>query len=222
MSGDNEGMGPRRNRVRDDEGETVTAERTAYQAPEQAWGEDNYPIPTEQEAMGLRPRAPLQRPNMKATRTVTVACKLPNGIQLRAYAWRDQVIPGSNGQTERVAYPYGESFTIKGNAVSFGMPTGHLQGGFSLTPGVPYELWMEWYRWNQDSDIVKNGLIFAHEDGAEITRTLRDKNNRDLVRAKTGLEPIDPKEPKKFGPPSWNAQVSAVQPGKGEADDNEE
>lgn len=68
---------------------------------------------------------------------VTVACKLANGLYLDVGEKREVVKGFANGITD--------------------------ENGFGLTYGVDKAHWDAWFEENKDRDLVKNGLIFAHE-----------------------------------------------------------
>lgn len=126
----------------------------------------------------------------KGRNTVTVACKLPHGLVLRVFG--DMTVnrptPGGGVTPERVAQQIGDAFTIKGNAFNMGeeRPRAEKIGGFAITYGVPADLWHKWLEQNKDADVVKNGLIFAHEK----TDTVAGKA-KDGKALKSGLERID-------------------------------
>jgi hypothetical protein len=96
--------------------------------------------------------------------TVTVACKIPNGLVLNA-----------NGQTVTIAGPI--------RAVP-GTPAKPYPGGYELTPGVDADLWTAWSREHSDSDALKNGLIFAEPNvGTAAAKAKR------LARTRSGFMP---------------------------------
>ncbi|HCU0244481.1 TPA: hypothetical protein OUE28_003474 [Morganella morganii] len=68
---------------------------------------------------------------------VTVACKLANGLYLDVGENREVVKGFANGIAD--------------------------ENGFGLTHGVDKAHWDAWLEENKDRDLVKNGLIFAHE-----------------------------------------------------------
>lgn len=73
--------------------------------------------------------------------TVTVACKIANGIRI------------------------GDGTIILG----FGPLTADrrfdlLVGGYALTPNVDAEAWHKWEKMNADSDAVKKQMVFADEN----------------------------------------------------------
>lgn len=128
----------------------------------------------------------------QTTGTVTVACRLPNGILLRTYEMADTAEVGPM-QTRyvKMARFKGREHKINGNSFAqnkapmFGQMDNH---GYALTHDVPADLWAEWLEQNKDADIVRNGIIFAHNDGRSLKAETNEK--RDV---KTGLERLDPK-----------------------------
>lgn len=75
--------------------------------------------------------------------TVTVACKITNGIRIG-----DIVIHGPKAFVD----PFQNS------------PPPLTVGGFVLTQGIDVAVWNKWLEANKDSHMVKEGLIYADED----------------------------------------------------------
>jgi hypothetical protein len=94
--------------------------------------------------------------------TVCVACKVPQGINIG----NGVVIPGPK--------PY---------VPSAGGTAPKRPGGFELTEGIPAEAWNRWYATHQDSDLVKNGLIYAHPDRMTVWIWARSH-----AKVRSGLE----------------------------------
>jgi len=134
-------------------------------------------------------------PPATGTATVTVACKLPNGLILRRFEWHDETEVGPNGSRQvRIARPTGESFTVAGNGgLGFMTPNlvdlmgRHVPGGFGITHGVPKDFWENWLSANKDTELVRSGLIFALPSESDVAIEAR---SREPLRS--GLEPIDP------------------------------
>ena len=113
--------------------------------------------------------------------TVTVGCKLPNGLKIRLYAF------GKDAMGNVVAQPASGWVTLNG------ANTSGVIGGFGLTE-VDESFWSEWRDKNKDAPYVKNGLVFAESNRDRgIARAL------DYEKAPTGLEPIDPEKPRVRG-----------------------
>lgn len=140
------------------------------------------------------------------TETVTVACKLPNGLKCRIFRpheEQDIVVGGGTRDVTRY-YPTGEFFVLNGTATRPGeapkarLPNGMpgpanaelLDSGFALTFGVPKAQWDAWLEANKDADYVRNGLVFAHKQTASTKKQARDHE-----KVRSGLEPIDPENP---------------------------
>jgi hypothetical protein len=132
--------------------------------------------------------------------TVCVACKLPNGVVLRAFTMRpiQEPMPGGGYRDTMMAEEIpGSRITVNGVATPHGVPhQWPMSSGYALTHNVPKAVWDAWLRDAADSDIVQNKLIFAYEQPADTAAAARDNEGR-----KSGLEPINPEAPpKEFGP----------------------
>lgn len=127
---------------------------------------------------------------MASTETVTVASKLPHGMKLRVFKMseRDEAIMGGGVRAVKFAEELPESFTILGvSHPQTSGPRGLMVGGFVLTSGVPKDLWDLWLVQNKDSDIVKNGMIFAHVKDADVQAQAKEK-----AKLRSGVERLDP------------------------------
>ncbi|MGY0790954.1 hypothetical protein ACW7BJ_16430 [Azospirillum argentinense] len=125
--------------------------------------------------------------------TVTVACKLPHGLRLRTFTMAETSEPvmGGGFRKVEVARPDPMTFVIHGAAVPKGVSAEHaIRGGYAITPGVPKDFWDKWLAQNADSDLVRSGLIFAHERSHYAEDEAKER--RDV---RSGLEPIDPSNP---------------------------
>lgn len=134
------------------------------------------------------------------TDTVTVACKVSNGLILRVFEMRDtsEAVFGGGSITVKKSFQVGGDVVLRGSALDPAelragrMPTFPFGGGYSLTPGVPREFWERWLEQNRDSPIVQNNLVFAHSD---VNSTLDAAREREAVES--GYEGIDPENPSK-------------------------
>jgi hypothetical protein len=145
---------------------------------------------------------------VKQSDTITVACKLPNGLLLRVFRFEDytEQVLGGGTKTSKRAIPIGEPVKINGNAVPHGraprhkivVPGGESEDeavpfteGYALTTGVPRAVWEQWLAQNKDSMLVKRNLIYATDtvDRAE-SRAL------DQAAVRSGLEPLEEKDPR--------------------------
>ena len=122
--------------------------------------------------------------------TVTVACKLPHGLQLRVFDMvtiREPIMGGGFREVP-VAQECPEQYVVKGNAHAQNMaPNAPITGGYALTFGIPKEFWERWVKDNAGSDVVKNNLIFANFKNDYVQGEAEDK--KDL---KSGLERLNP------------------------------
>ena len=108
--------------------------------------------------------------------TVTVACKLPNGLFMET--------KDANGAL------IGERKEIRGSAVKFGMPPISIYGGYALTSDVDADLVDRWMVANQNSDLVKKKWIFAFAKSSDAAALAKE-----MAEEKCGLEPMDPEKP---------------------------
>ena len=108
--------------------------------------------------------------------TVTVACKLPNGIVLDI---RDEV-----GVTLKAVTLNGSRHRVRPD----GMPifAWEVHGGYGLTPNVDQEFWDEWSKSNATYGPFKQGLIFALPKLDSAISKAREQEE-----LKTGLEPLN-------------------------------
>jgi hypothetical protein len=121
------------------------------------------------------------------TQTVTMGCKLPNGL----------IIEHGKGDARK-------SFTLKGANAS------RIVGGYGLTPGVPKELAEAWIKAHQHFAYVRDGSVFIQ--GNMSSAESRAKEGRGI---RTGLEAVDPMKPPKgitvdpAAEAAYRAQVAA-------------
>jgi len=146
----------------------------------------------------------------RARETVTVACKLPNGLKLQLYRQEEGYEPVQGGGTRKIVrhVPVDEPVTVFGPATPVGQaPRTLIFGGYALTPNVSKEFMDEWLQQNQKLDAVKNGLIFVQKD----THAAQDQAT-EQKSVKSGLEPLHPdpkKEPRT--PKVPNANLSPIE-----------
>lgn len=132
-----------------------------------------------------------------AGETVTVACKIPNGLHLRVFKMVDAQEPVSGGtRTVKRAQQDGDTVFVRGPAVPFGQALQNAIAGYALTSGIQAEFWAKWLEQNKDHDAVRNGLIFASTKGDEVRGWAKEGE-----RVRSGLEPLqqkdDPRSPRK-------------------------
>ena len=126
--------------------------------------------------------------------TVVIGLKSPSGLMLQHFEKRLRVVATPSGVIEENQFErVGEPFVLRGNARLNELQAAGMaedSGGYALTPGVPRDLWVEWVGYNEHSDMVRNGMIFAAdtmEDAAAEGRRRRDQ--------RSGMERIDPAHP---------------------------
>lgn len=151
---------------------------------------------------------PEQKAPSQSGAKVTVACKLPAGIEMRLFDMvkvRQPLMGGGFREVDeaRVRASAGSVF-IRGNAVPHNRtpryrivaPGGALfTDGFALTANVSKDFFDEWMSQNKDSDLVRNGLIFAHDKADSAAAMAKER-----IKERSGLEPMlqekDPRAPR--------------------------
>lgn len=133
-----------------------------------------------------------------AGETVTVACKLPHGLKLRVFTetMRPESVMGGGTREVKVWDEIPDvSFTVFGNSHPQNKaPKCLIVGDYALTPNCPKELWDLWLQQNKDSDVVRNGLIFAHAKDQAASSAAESKEKAGI---RSGLERLDPSKPPK-------------------------
>ncbi len=129
--------------------------------------------------------------------TVTIACKIPNGIILHLCGEEKTFEPlMGGGYREVMRYPrLEETVHVKGCSVDVGaLLKGNfdqqMAGGYALTTGVPKKFWDRWFEANKETDMVKNKVIFAASSESRIRSEAREHE-----KTLSGLEAIDPDKP---------------------------
>ena len=124
----------------------------------------------------------------KGAKYVTVACKVPNGLVLRAFKMYEEheAVMGGGSRKFEMARTAGDPFKVNGPAPMSAMPQFDMPGGYALTPNVPADLWAAWLEANKDSAMVKNKLIFA-----TATPEAASKQAKEQESVKSNLEPLD-------------------------------
>ena len=130
------------------------------------------------------------QPRKTGTDTVTVICKIPQGIILQLHELRKvrEVAPQGYREVEQY-FPVEEPIEINGPAHGQNEGPRHLAyNGFAVTTGVPKDIWDRWMEeTGKHLPAVKNGLLQAFSDKPHAADAA--KENR---AAKTGLERINP------------------------------
>lgn len=140
--------------------------------------------------MSEQVNAPQVVTKSRSNETVTVACKLPHGLVLRAFNMikvAEPVMGGGSREVPKAQQVPGEFIVLGTSFPQNGAPRGRMEGGYTLTTGCPKELWERWLADNKDTPMVKNGLIFAHDSEKSAVSESREK---ELVRS--GFERLDP------------------------------
>ncbi len=130
----------------------------------------------------------------KAHRSVTVACKIPNGLTLQLCEERRSTETAQGTTRDVVTYSkVGDVIIVAGPAYPNGStPKGFKRrpddaDGFALTHKVPAEFWEKWIAQNADADYVRSGMIFAYPDIESVAAKAAD-----MSRIRSGFEPVNP------------------------------
>jgi hypothetical protein len=123
--------------------------------------------------------------------TMTVACKIPNGLMLRVFVPETYDVPVMGGGMKTVtrSRPTDWSCKLNGPARKLGQDVAHqIIHGAGLTHGVDADLFALWLEQNKTSDYVVKGLVFGQ---VKPNDTIQQANEH--RHEKTGLEAVDPK-----------------------------
>lgn len=121
--------------------------------------------------------------------TVSVCCKLPNGLDLQLCDLVENSVAtvGANVKTIKEPRRYGEIVHINGNATKFGEPRPfEVSRGYAVTHGVDESFWNLWEKQNEGSPLLKNHIVFALVKPQEI-----HGKTKEYEAVRTGLEPLD-------------------------------
>lgn len=150
------------------------------------------------------------------TDTVVVACKMPNGIVIRAFEKVEEVeaTPTGHRNYHIVKGIPGTEFKCDGPASIAHQPANivdmlgrNFPGNFALTAGCPADVWRNWLHWNQGTPLVTEGLIFALPDAGDAAQEAKSR-----ASIRSGLEPINPENP------AASTGIRGIQPGVPSAD----
>src|ERR1700674_2110839 len=95
----------------------------------------------------------------KSSATVTVACKLPNGLLIQLFEPYSVQVPilGGGTREELRHRRVGETYHIRGPIAPFGqVPKTEIAAGYALNTGVPRDLWEKWLEKKAHSALVRN------------------------------------------------------------------
>lgn len=136
-------------------------------------------------------------PPARSGETVTVVCKVPNGMCLRIFTMvdRNEASP-SGGRAVKMAQQVLGEYTVHGPARRFGdIPDHAIIGGGGLTPGIPKDFFDKWMEQNADHPAVLNKMIFAAVSDDDARAEARARTGQ-----KSGMHPLipdtDPRFPK--------------------------
>lgn len=142
----------------------------------------------------------VRRETVGVTRDVTnvhVGCNLPNGLELQLWAQTDgsEMTPQGPRAT-KVAVKRGPAIRLRGAALKPGQfPDFPMYSGYAVTP-VPKEFWDRWCAQNEDADVIGNRCLIAGADLAEVQQKAKEAKTD---KVKSGMSPIDPKNPPSVG-----------------------
>lgn len=94
--------------------------------------------------------------------TVTICCKLPNGLHLDLYTKGGRIRHTANGSN-----------------------SSRVIGGYGVTKDIPREHWEEWQKQNAAMKYVKKGLIWSEKDDRRA-----ESKAEEMDELKHGMEPI--------------------------------
>jgi hypothetical protein len=114
--------------------------------------------------------------------TVTVACKLPNGVILELKGKGRVTVRGNAVEALPPTVPGERRRSVQPLA-----PALIVSGGYALTPDVDEDFWNAWVETYAGLEIVEKGIIYALPRAADARA-----KSREMGDLKTGLEPIDP------------------------------
>ena len=122
--------------------------------------------------------------------TVTVGCKIPQGIMLDIYDWETVSLPVMAGGFKEVrmarALPWQHRLNGPARKIGQDVPYQIIEGA-ALTHGVDADNFAIWLEQRKESDIVRNGLVFAQIKVGDAVAQAKEHRNQ-----KSGFEPIDP------------------------------
>lgn len=158
----------------------------------------------------------------KDSDTVTVACKLPNGIILHGSESYETYEPLMGGGSRKITLyrRTEESIKLNGNAISidqfrsgafeYNLTKGtEFNPGYALTSGISRKFMEQWLENYKDSALVKNKIIFIADDDIEARAEAKE-----YQELQSGLEPINPDNPS-----TKSSELRGIQKGKRNDDD---
>lgn len=179
----------------------------------------------EEEAVVERVAPEERAPSATRSRnTLTVGCKVPNGLILQNHILEDafEMVFGGGQRPTKKGRPVGNPIHITGASRAPGSDPDakRVIGGFALTYNVPRDDFEMWMRDNAELDIVKKGLIFAHENADRAADQAKDQKsfrsgleglNVDGRKANGDyIDPRMPKNVKKYKPDDESTDIRGV------------
>jgi len=128
-------------------------------------------------------------PQPTSSATITVACKIPNGLILQLCKPMDRSEPVLGGGRKNVKewHPYGDKVKVHGPARPFGAnPVTRVVGGYALTEGVPARFFAQWLEQHKDDAVVTNQMIIGHENTEYLVGWAKERKG--LL---SGLQPLN-------------------------------
>lgn len=199
----------------------TAAERRAARAKLKQQESLHKAAPVKEAAPPPEERAPSAN---RSRNTVTVGCKVPNGLILQNEIMVDdfEQVFGGGVRAIKKAQPDGPPIRINGPARAPGSDPDakRVIGGYGLTYNVPRDDFERWINHNAALDIVRSNLIFACEDKDRAQDQARDQKS-----LRSGLEAlntesrgadgryVDPRMPnkvKKFNPDDESTNIRGV------------
>ena len=129
------------------------------------------------------------QPRSYAGQKVTVGCKLPHGLVLHIDQMVEvqQLTSGNGYRTVQESQQVGETITLNGNAVPFGvLPEYQIIAGYALTHNVDKDFWEAWLEQNKNSMIVRNKLVYGYDQADAAV-----SHAREMKETRSGLEPLN-------------------------------
>lgn len=135
------------------------------------------------------PEVTANKPTSKAS--VLVGCRFPSGLILRIYKMVSgtEVMPGGRTQTVKVAAPVAEA-RLRGYADPSKIIAIDPRGRYGVTE-VDAGFFEQWLKDNAESDLVKNGIVFAADTEGDLKAKAKEMRGE-----RTGLEPLAPGDKK--------------------------
>ena len=134
-----------------------------------------------------------------STRTVIVACKIPNGLVLQLQRPMERMEDSASGLKSRTyMVKHGKQVVVRGPHRPVGTepkgfdkwrPPVQIEGGYALTHGVEVEFWNTWLEQNKEADYVLGEMIAAYATVEDATAACRER-----AELLSGLEPISTEE----------------------------